>query len=241
MTPARCVVEVDEPMPHVRLAGVLDGRAAEEVRATLLTLLADRTDAVVVDMCDLTIDGPAALSILSAGIDEAAQWAPGQLRVRGFPADWERSSPTHPVAKNPATLTWLDLHEPPAVIGVDLEPVVDAAGEARHLVADGCARWNLPELVGPASITITEMVNNVVAHARTPMTVRLARGHGALHAGVRDHCLDHPTFRGAVPVGATGGRGLLVINALARRWGATELDDGKLVWAILHRDDAPTD
>lgn len=241
-TAVRCVVEADEPVPLVRLVGVLDLAAAESVCATLHTHLADRADAVVVDLSELTIDEPAALSILSAGVDEAAEWAPGQLVLCGSPGG--SASPSHlgNVAESmDAALARLNDLDVPCVVGVDLEPVVGAAREARQLVTDGCARWDLPELVGPACIAVTEMVNNVVAHARTPMTVRLALGERALHAGVRDRSWNQPTFRGLVPTDAAGGRGLLLIDTMARRWGATALDDGKIVWAVFYPGDEPGD
>jgi Histidine kinase-like ATPase domain len=241
-TAVRCVVEADEPVPLVRLVGVLDPAAAESVSATLLTCLADQADALVVDLSGLTIDEPAALSILSAGIDEAAEWAPGQLVLCGSPGGSAASSSGDPVSESvDAALARLSRLDAPCVLGVHLSPVVGAAREARQLVTDGCGRWDLPELVGPACIAVTEMVNNVVAHAQTPMTVRLALGDGALHAAVRDRSPDQPSFRGLVSPDATGGRGLLLIDTLARRWGATALDDGKIVWAVFYPEDEPGD
>jgi hypothetical protein len=241
-TAARCVVEADEPVPLVRLVGVLDSAGAESACATLLTCLADRSDAVVVDLSQLTVDEPAALSILSDGIVEAAEWAPGQLVLCGSPTGAASAPPGgatgDPALENiDAALTRLTGAEAPRVLGVDLDPVVDAAREARQLVTDGCARWELPDLAGPACIAVTEMVNNVVAHARTPMTVRLTVGDGALHAAVRDRSRERPDFRGLVAPSATGGRGLLLIDTLARRWGATALDDGKIVWAVFYSED----
>ena len=35
------------------------------------------------------------------------------------------------------------------------------------------------------------------------------------------------------PPCAYGGRGLLLIDAVASRWGNLALDDGKVVWALL--------
>jgi hypothetical protein len=69
------------------------------------------------------------------------------------------------------------------------------------------------------------------------MSVRVTLGDDALHVAVRDHCPDQPTFRGPVAAGATGGRGLLLIDALAQRWGTTALEDGKVVWAVVGSDD----
>ncbi|MDI5943158.1 ATP-binding protein, partial [Micromonospora sp. DH15] len=107
------------------------------------------------------------------------------------------------------------------------------ARQARALVTDGCARWGIGALAEAGCIAVTEMVNNVVAHARTPMTLRLAPGDGTLHLGVRDQSRRQPRYTGVTPPHLAGGRGLLLIDTVARRWGSTLLPDGKLVWAVL--------
>jgi len=121
----------------------------------------------------------------------------------------------------------------PEILQVDLEPAVGAARRARELVDEGCTRWQLPDLAGSASLAVTEMVNNVIAHAHTAMSVRVTRHGCALHLAVRDYSHRLPVFRGMVPPTSTGGRGLLLIDAVARCWGTIGLTDGKVVWAAL--------
>ena len=119
---------------------------------------------------------------------------------------------------------------------LDLEPVLGAARRARELVTEACARWDCPELAGPACIVLTEMVNNVVAHAQTPMTVMLARQDDRMSVAVRDHSATIPRFTGPVAPTSYGGRGLLLIDSVASRWGNLKLDHGKVVWALLQAD-----
>jgi len=119
-------------------------------------------------------------------------------------------------------------------LSLDLQPMVDAARRARELVTEACARWQRPELAESAYIAVTELVNNVVVHARTPMTVRLALLDGELHVAVRDYS-DQPPRRGEPT--QYGGRGLMVLDAVARRWGYRPGRDGKVVWAVLGSDD----
>lgn len=95
----------------------------------------------------------------------------------------------------------------------------------------------VPELTEPACIAVTELVNNVVAHAGTPMTLRLAPADGTLHLAVRDHCPRRPRYAGPAPLTSTGGRGLVLIDTVARRWGSTPLPDGKVIWCVLHAED----
>jgi len=113
---------------------------------------------------------------------------------------------------------------------LNLEPVVGAARQARSLVTDACGRWRRPDLVESAHIAITELVNNVVAHARTPMRVALALRDGELFIAVRDYSHEPPRPRKPT---ATGGRGLQVVEGVANRWGCTPRQDGKVVWAVI--------
>ena len=120
-------------------------------------------------------------------------------------------------------------------LALALEPVVGAARQARELVTEVCARWDCPELAAPACTVVTELVNNVVAHAHTPMTVMVARYEGQMSVAVRDHSPAELRFTGT-PVAPTsyGGRGLLLIDSMASRWGHLDLAGGKVVWALLH-------
>ncbi|MEU8016397.1 ATP-binding protein [Micromonospora parva] len=124
-----------------------------------------------------------------------------------------------------------------AVLTAELAPAVGAARQARELVNTGCERWGMPTLADPACIAITEMVNNVVAHAKTPMTVRLAPQETTLHLAVRDYSPRRPMFAGISPPTRAGGRGLLLIDTVTRRWGSSAIPDGKVVWCVLHPDD----
>ncbi|WFE42195.1 ATP-binding protein [Micromonospora sp. WMMD998] len=219
-TDARCLVETDESAT-VRLTGVLDRAGAEAARGALLARLWERPGPVRVDLSGLRIPDP---SVRDDVLDE----------VRRAVADW------------PAAELLLDPAEPadptdqpaPADLGdADLSPVAESAREARSLVTAGCLRWGLPELAEPACIAVTEMVNNVVAHAATPMTLRLAPRGDALHMAVRDHAGGRPAYAGPAPVDSVGGRGLLLIDTVARRWGSTPLPDGKVVWCVLYAED----
>jgi two-component sensor histidine kinase len=122
-----------------------------------------------------------------------------------------------------------------------LEPFVGAARRARELVTEACGRWDLPERAGPACIVVTEMVNNVVVHARTPMTVLVALRGETMSVAVRDQSPAVPRFGGVVAATSYGGRGLLLIDSVARRWGNQPLTGGKVVWALLDGDEEAPD
>ncbi|MGC4894156.1 ATP-binding protein [Micromonospora sp. DT31] len=213
----RCLVELDERSPTVRLTGVLDRAGVRDVTAALLTRLWQRPGTACVDLSGVRMPDPLARDALDELCRAVADWPATELRLD--PTDAPTAGP------------------PPDLLDAELPPVAEAARQARALVTGGCVRWGLPELVEPACIAVTEMVNNVVAHAATPMTLRLAPRGSSLHLAVRDHCVERPSYAGPAPVEATGGRGLLLIDTMARRWGSTPLPDGKVVWCVLCAED----
>jgi hypothetical protein len=241
-----CLVEIDESSAVVRLSGVLDAAAAEAVRGALLARLSDRPGPVVADVTGLRIVDPAGRDVFAEVRREVADWPAADLLLYDPTVDRPAQSdaafagvPAWPTLD--AALAAVAATPLAAVLTVDLEPAVGAARQARELVTTGCERWGMAVLADPACIAITEMVNNVVAHARTPMTVRLAPAEDdTLHLAVRDHSPRQPTFAGISPPNRAGGRGLLLIDTVTRRWGSSAVPDGKVVWCVLHPDDEAT-
>ena len=223
--------------PVIRLTGVLDTETAEAVRFALVDLLAQQPEAIVVDVSELRIPDLEATSVLRDVARETADW-PAAHVVLCAPS----SEPWHtaglPVWRSSAD-AFADLGEPepPQQLHLELEPVVGAARRSRERVTEACGRWDLPSLAGPACIVVTEMVNNAVAHARTPMIVLLAVRRDAMAVAVRDRSVAAPRFAGQVPATSLGGRGLLLIDSVADRWGSLPLQNGKVVWAVLQQSD----
>lgn len=241
-TEVRHLVDTERPYPVVRLTGVLDDRTAEQVRSVLLRGLAEQPEALIVDVSQLQVPEPAAAQVLAEVADVASDW-PGAPVVLCTPPDnqqiWQAAGlPVWPTPE--AATSALGRPDPSRRLSLVLEPVLGAARRSRELVTEACARWDLPELIGPACIVVTELVNNVVAHARTTMTVRLALRHGRLCVAVQDGSAAPPRFAGIVSPSSYGGRGLLLIDSVARRWGSLTFGAGKagkVVWAILHGQD----
>jgi hypothetical protein len=223
--------------PVIRLTGLLDMDTAEAVRFALVDLLAHQPEAIVIDVSDLQLPDPAAASVLRDVARETADW-PGAHLVLCAPTAEPWHTTGLPVWHSSAD-AFADLGEPdaPHQLSLELEPVVGAARRSRELVTEACGRWDLPALAGPACIVITEMVNNVVAHAHTPMVVLLAVRPDAMAVAVRDRSNNVPQYAGPVPVTAYGGRGLLLIDSVADRWGSLRLESGKVVWAVLQQAD----
>jgi anti-sigma regulatory factor (Ser/Thr protein kinase) len=121
---------------------------------------------------------------------------------------------------------------PDCRLSLEFEPRADAARLARELVSAACARWHREELAESAHVAVTELVNNAVVHAGTPVTVHVAVRGDELFIAVRDRSTEPLRPRKAAPT-SYGGRGLMLLDAMSSRWGCTPREDGKVVWAVL--------
>ena len=83
-----------------------------------------------------------------------------------------------------------------------------------------------------ATLVVTELAANAVLHARTGFSVAIMPARGALRIEVRDGSALPPVMREAGPSSGSG-RGLPLIDALAREWGVDHTASGKTVWAHL--------
>ncbi|MFE0449840.1 SpoIIE family protein phosphatase [Streptomyces sp. NPDC058914] len=114
-----------------------------------------------------------------------------------------------------------------------LEPEDAAPGKARRLARRALDRWGMEELTDSVELLVSEVVTNAVRYASRPVTLRLLRTD-VLRCEVGDDVPQLPRLRQARATDE-GGRGLFLVNRLARRWGATRLSTGKVVWFELNR------
>ncbi|MBB4891548.1 serine phosphatase RsbU (regulator of sigma subunit)/anti-sigma regulatory factor (Ser/Thr protein kinase) [Streptomyces olivoverticillatus] len=112
-----------------------------------------------------------------------------------------------------------------------LDPRPQTAGQARRLARRALVRWGLEELTDAVELLVSEVITNAVRYAERPITLRLLRTD-VLRCEVGDDVPQLPRLRQARP-SDEGGRGLYLVNKLARRWGATRLSTGKVVWFEL--------
>ena len=120
----------------------------------------------------------------------------------------------------------------PLSVVEDLLPVREAARSARNIITDACVRWDLPHLVGPASLIVSELASNVVDHAHTIMTLRASVRRSSLYLAMYDGSDAVPILR-TVTGPMERGRGLHLVDALSTAWGYRLEHGGKTVWATV--------
>jgi hypothetical protein len=88
-------------------------------------------------------------------------------------------------------------------------------------------------MVAAAEVIASELIDNMVYHARSKGWLRLQLRSDVLTIAVADADPRPPLLR--VPgLRAAGGRGLVLVDKLSRRWGtASRRPNGKVVWATL--------
>jgi hypothetical protein len=120
-----------------------------------------------------------------------------------------------------------------------LDPVATSVAKARAFVLstlDG-QRSEDPdpaevERRDTLALLTSEVVTNVVLHARTPFQVLVWRNGDVVRVGVRDRSWVEPAVKDA-GMDDEGGRGLMLVDTLATSWGTTLEAVGKVVWFEL--------
>jgi anti-sigma regulatory factor (Ser/Thr protein kinase) len=116
---------------------------------------------------------------------------------------------------------------------VELPHLPRAVPEARLAIRRLLASRDLPgETVGVAELLVSELVTNAVKYGAPPVWLLLELRPGLVHASVSDTSTALPRRRPTTPM-SEGGRGLLVLDALAGSWGAAAVDSGKYLWFDL--------
>ncbi|GAA0584990.1 ATP-binding protein [Paractinoplanes ferrugineus] len=223
----------------VAVHGRLDVAGTPLMHAVLLKCLAEQPDALLIDLSELELVDPMALSVVTAVARQAARWPGTPLLLCGptpeVNALVERGRygriPVH-ASVDQARRAVADGRVVVATLGDELLPISGAVRHARDLATEACASWDLTHLIGPASLVVSELVSNAAEHAGTMITVSFARRARHLHIAVRDGS-DRPPVKSDSPGLDLRGRGLVLVDTVAQHWGWLPSRDGKVVWATL--------
>lgn len=116
---------------------------------------------------------------------------------------------------------------------VTLPPDTRSAADARRFVRRTLSAWACDaETTDNTELLVSELVANALRHAGTGVRLRLAWQDDGVRVDVADGSRRTPRPRLPDTVGEAG-RGLFLVDQLARDWGVREHDSGKSVWFLL--------
>jgi CheY-like chemotaxis protein/anti-sigma regulatory factor (Ser/Thr protein kinase) len=233
-----------EPTPFEVAAEAQDGRrAVEEVTArrpdlVLLDCSMPGSDAFDV-LPDLRRSCPDCQVILLSG------HAPTDLRL---------------AAQSAGALGFLSKDTPPTRLGAELAELAEvmaalddllveastrltgdprSVSAARRFVASSLEPWQTGTLVETVTLLVSEVVTNAIVHGGSDVGVVVQLTQHAARVEVTDHGNVPPALRSPDP-DEESGRGLRLVESLARTWGVRQLPgDGKTVWFEVARDHPP--
>jgi anti-sigma regulatory factor (Ser/Thr protein kinase) len=115
---------------------------------------------------------------------------------------------------------------------LQLAPEPTSPRTARRFAREIIERWQLPLIREAVELIVSELVTNAVNHARSAMTLSLARQDDLVRIAVRDASPELPIER-SVDLTALSGRGLGIVRSLATDFGTFGAPYGKTIWAHL--------
>jgi anti-sigma regulatory factor (Ser/Thr protein kinase) len=128
---------------------------------------------------------------------------------------------------------------------LELAALPTAVSCARGHVRSVALEWGLPGLADTAELLVSELMTNAVRASQAlpapgPPVVRLwlASDRARLVIHVWDGSDQAPVRQHAGPA-AESGRGLMLVEHLAKDWGCYRKANGKVVWAVMSTGDEP--
>jgi anti-sigma regulatory factor (Ser/Thr protein kinase) len=86
--------------------------------------------------------------------------------------------------------------------------------------------------IDAVELMVSELATNSVKHAHSDFKISINDSGGEIRVEVRDTGRGQPVLRFPAPTEPSG-RGLRIVEALSRAWGAVDSPDGKTVWFTL--------
>ncbi|MFI0806119.1 SpoIIE family protein phosphatase [Streptomyces echinatus] len=112
--------------------------------------------------------------------------------------------------------------------------VPEAARHARRFTRRTLRAWELPrDTIEAALLVVSELVTNALVHTGGPVRLDMSLVNQRLRLAVADSSPRSPVKPTSIGWEATGGRGILLVEAVSEAWGTVPVSGGKQVWADL--------
>jgi len=223
--------------------GLLDLRGASRLHRAIAKAIIDQPPAIVVGLHNVEVGDLVVLSAFAAAVREADE---GGVRLGVVSSDqrvlgrlWSLRLLQQMAVGATVEQAAARLGTPPVSVRSRLRVPVGsgAPAAARGWLRTTAEVWDLPAgLAEDAVLVLFELVTNAVVHVGTgEIVVRLAYQEGTLRITVRDEGPMVGLQATRPRPDAEHGRGLVLVNALSRRWGVSRVGvgRGKAVWALL--------
>jgi anti-sigma regulatory factor (Ser/Thr protein kinase) len=107
----------------------------------------------------------------------------------------------------------------------------DAVMHARRFTARTLRSWRVAEESDMVLLVVSELVTNALVHTQGPVRLDLTLAGDRLRVAVSDSSPRAPAKPVLVDWESTGGRGLLLVEAMSTTWGSVPVSGGKQVWS----------
>ncbi|KUN23581.1 PAS sensor protein [Streptomyces antibioticus] len=110
--------------------------------------------------------------------------------------------------------------------------VPQAVGHARRFTRRTLRSWNVPEdAQDTVLLIVSELVTNALVHTDGRVRLDLILVNHRLRVAVADASPRTPVKPTSIGWEATGGRGILLVEAMSAAWGSLPVSGGKQVWS----------
>ncbi|KOV72093.1 PAS/PAC sensor protein [Streptomyces sp. AS58] len=112
----------------------------------------------------------------------------------------------------------------------------EAVRHARRFTRRTLRAWDATEAADAVLLVVSELVTNALVHTDGQVRLDLTLFNGRVRVAVTDGSPRTPVRPTSIGWEATGGRGLLLVDAMSASWGTVPVSGGKQVWSEIALD-----
>jgi anti-sigma regulatory factor (Ser/Thr protein kinase) len=236
--------DIDADVTVIRANGHLSLQTAPVMRSALQKCMAEYPSAVVVDVSGCVADAPAALAIFPAVLNHQDANPFVAILLGGADDDFLRDGGEAAMGDVPTYLSCAEALLAAAAVKAKQRRFrfhaahsPAAPGVIRDAIGDVCDQWGLESMRNSALLITSELVTNVIRHARSDVVVDAILRDNYLHLRVHDRSAQPPQLdeKANAEQVSDSGRGLPIVAYHSTAWGYVLKPDGrgKVVWATL--------